>query len=70
MGTKHKYRNRANKGRIQNFARATCNVFFSPFQKDKVHFADLQSENILGGYKSKVVYHKKLVFRSGAGFLI
>ena len=35
-----------------------------------MHFAGLQSQNIFGKYKSKVVYYKKLVFRSGVVFLI
>ena len=39
-------------------------------KKDKVNFIDLKSEKILGRYKSKVVYNKKLVFQSGVGFLI
>ena len=30
----------------------------------------LQSENIFGGYKIKVFYHKKLVFWSGVHFLV
>ena len=35
-----------------------------------MHFTGLQSENIFGGYKSKVVYHEKLVLRSDVRFLI
>ena len=36
--------------------------FYIRLFKDKVHFTGPQSENIFGGYKSKVVYHEKLVF--------
>ena len=44
--------------------------FLLDMKKDKVQFTDFWSEKILGGYKSKVVAHKKLVFQNGIYFLI
>ena len=34
------------KSLISNIARASYNVFYDPFQKEKVYFMALQSENI------------------------
>ena len=40
------------------------------FKKTKCILWTFRVKTFMGLYKSKVVYHKKLVFQSGVGFLI
>ena len=60
----------------RKITRGSINVSFYAFywsckrKNQKECFMDPWIEKILGGYKSKVVYCRKLVFQGGVGFLI
>ena len=43
---------------INNFARASCNVLYWPWKKDKVHFWDLKGEGIFFDRATKFLFMK------------